>query len=69
MLKNEIYRAAYDFHEKWAPFPQTADNWLPAATEMRNLASIHNDKLLDSFLIAIFNDFEREYRKSPQQKD
>ena len=69
MLKNEIYRVAYGFHDKWSPFPQTPDDWLLAAKELGELAALHNDKLLDNFLFAIFDDLEREYKKCTQENN
>ena len=69
MLKKETYRAAYDFHDKWSPFPKTPDDWLLAAKEMGELAAFHHDDLLNSFLIAIFDDLEREYKKTPKENN
>ena len=69
MLKKETYRAAYDFHDKWSPFPKTQDDWLLATKDMGELVAFHHDDLRNSFLIAIFDDLEREYKKNSQENN
>ena len=69
MIKKEIYRAAYVFHDKWSPYPKTPDEWLLATREMKELTAFFHDNLLNGFLLAIFEDFEHEYRKCTQENN
>ena len=65
MIRNEIYRLAYDFHKKWSPFPVTSEDWEKMGLEAAAVCRLHgNDPFLTDLLIAAMNDFGREYEKA-----
>ena len=65
MLKNKYYRLAYKFHERWSPYPRSADDWAQAAQEAAQTCSENgNDKLLLALMAAVYGDLSREYEHS-----
>lgn len=69
MLKNETYRLAYNFHRKWAPFPADAAGWERAGLEAAAVCYLHgNDPFLTDLVVAVMEDFGREYEKAGGSK-
>lgn len=56
-----LYRAAHDFHARWAPCP--ADNeWDECCEDMTRTANQHdNNEFLVGVLVAIYEELERAY--------
>ena len=63
VLNNQYYRAAYEFHKRWSPFPATADDWCKAAEEAAQTCADHgNDKFIIDLFVAVYGDLERQYK-------
>ncbi len=63
VLNDKYYRAVYEFHKKWSPFPATADDWGKAAAEAIQICKNYgNDKFIIDMLIAVYSDLERQYQ-------
>ncbi len=68
MINNVYYRHVYEYHQRWGPFPATAEDWCQAAQEAGQICKEHgNDKLLIDLMIAVYSDFEREYRAARER--
>lgn len=72
MLNNQYYRAAYEFHQKWSPYPVTLDDWSKAAGDMCKISNEgDNDMLLMDLLVSVYSDlgaieYEPEINGVPQ---
>ena len=65
MFQNKTYRLAYDFHKKWAPFPVTSEDWEKMGLEAAAVCHLNgNDQFLSDLLMAVMDDFGREYEKA-----
>lgn len=63
VLNNQYYRAAYEFHKRWSPFPATAEEWQQAAKEAAQTCADHgNDKFIIDLFVAVYGDLERQYK-------
>lgn len=70
MENKKVFRVAYDFAERWKPCPANNEEWRAAAVEMALIASQNgNDPFLNDFLIAVYSQFEREYKRKEEQKE
>ena len=64
MLKNEFYRIAYKYHERWSPFPATVEDWEQAGQEAAQMGYERgNDRFLMALLAAVCDDMGRECKK------
>lgn len=64
MLNNKWYRLAYEYHQKWSPYPKTEDDWRKAAEEAGLISDANgNDPLLMDLITAVLDDFGREWKK------
>ena len=60
MLRNEFYKAAYQFHERWTPCPKNLSEWEQASAEAAQICADHgNDKFLLDLMAAVYNDMAR----------
>lgn len=68
MLNNKWYRLAYEFHLKYSPFPKSTDDWCNAAEEAGRICGTNdNDPLLMSLIMAVYDDFDREYKAARER--
>lgn len=68
MISNQVYRAAFEFHQKWSPYPATAADWDKATDEMSKISGENNNNaLLIDLLVAVFNDLEREWKEAEKR--
>lgn len=68
MISNEAYRAAFEFHKKWSPYPVTAADWEKCCDDMCQVSNSHgNNKLLMDLLVAVFNDLETEWKEAKKR--
>ena len=68
MLNNQYYRAAYEFHQKWSPYPVTLDDWSKAAGDMCKIRNEgDNDMLVMDLLVPVYRDLEREWRSARER--
>lgn len=62
---NRMFRIAYDYQKKYAPFPQTMEAWNAAIDEANAICNQDADnRFIRDMLIAIFTEFETQYRRS-----
>lgn len=68
MIKSEDWKAAYLFHEKWAPFPGSMEAWKAAELEGRIIAAEQgNTPLIIGLIDAAWQDLLSEYKKTRPQ--
>lgn len=57
-----FYRAAHDFHARWAPSPANGEEWDECAEDLCRVAQQHgNNPFLMDMLVAIHAELERAY--------
>ena len=57
------YRLAFDYHAKYAPFPQTVEAWEAAARDMAAFSTQGgNSEFLNALLLAIMDEFDRLWK-------
>ena len=58
---NSKWRLAYDFQQRWSPFPRTLQEWQRCDEDMIATACAgENTPFLRGLLIAVWNEFERQ---------
>jgi hypothetical protein len=59
-----FYRAAYNFHDKWTPPPETDQEWEQCAMEIVELSKQGGEhKFLVELLGAVYTDIGRQYEE------
>ena len=65
---NKIYRAVFDFHAKYKPFPATPAAWEAAADDMNAISNAHdNNPFVMDMLCAVWAELERTEQRLKQQ--
>ena len=64
----KIYRAAFDFHKRWMPCPNSLEEWEAAAREICTVSNQGgNDPFLMDILAAVYSELERKYKERKDQ--
>lgn len=57
------FRAAFDFLERWKPFPASLEEWEAAARESGAVYAQNGEsRLLCDLLVAVFDELGRQYK-------
>lgn len=62
-----FYRIAFSFHEKYAPYPKTAEAWENAIDEMGRLSAQEKSEFLNDLLFSIYREMAARYRANKNQ--
>ena len=64
MDNKKAFRIAFDFAERWKPCPDSLEEWEAAAREIGVICGQNgSDPLLGDLIIAVYNNFDREWKK------
>lgn len=67
MTKSQCFRLAFEFYDRWKPYPATPEDWQAAAQEMSKQSRESNSEFLRDLLADVYMDFDRE-RKARKVK-
>lgn len=60
-INGKFYRAAYDFHKRWTPYPKDLKEWDAMLNEACAVTRQNgSDPLLVSLIVSVIEDLERE---------
>lgn len=60
---HDIYRAVFDYHKRYMPYPATLDAWQAATDELTNIAARFNSApFAVDLLSAVYGEFERQQK-------
>ena len=63
MNNKKAFRAAFDFAERWKPCPNSPEEWEAAAREIGVICEQNgNDPYLQGLIIAVYDEFERQWK-------
>lgn len=55
----DTYKEVFNFHKRHAPYPADLEEWQAAAEDMREVSNRLHNPLADSFLIAVYTEYQR----------
>ena len=65
---SKYYRAVFDFHKEYSPFPRTLEEWEAAASEMCAISNAHdNNPFIMALLCAVWEELERSEQQAAGQ--
>lgn len=64
-----IYRAIYEFHRNYAPYPQTVEEWENATDEMERITKRFDlAPFVRDMVLSVYGEFERLYRDNQKRE-